>query len=82
MLLFSYCFSGKDKDEKKEEGSEVSTEEGEESVEEEKEEKKFYDKSKSFFDNITCETNNPRGLVVIKILIYLFRYFLDKLRQN
>ena len=21
----------------------------------------YYDKTKSFFDNITCETNNPRG---------------------
>lgn len=29
--------------------------------EEEEEEKCFYDKSKSFFDNITCETTNPRG---------------------
>merc|ERR1719489_76423 len=60
-LKKSLNITGKDKDKKKEEGSEASTEEGEESVEKKEEEKKFYDKSKPFFDKITCETSNPRG---------------------
>jgi len=32
-----------------------------EELSDEGEEPCYYDKSKSFFDNITCETNNPRG---------------------
>ena len=32
-----------------------------ETAEESDEEPIYYDKNKSFFDNITCETTNPRG---------------------
>lgn len=70
LLIISTFYSGQPKEEPKKPTSEEKQDSGidsgtsHEAAEESDEAEDptiYYDKSKSFFDNITCETNNPRG---------------------